>query len=121
VEADGRLVEEEDARLGHQGSRDLQAPALAAAVALDSAVEDVGEAEQVAELVDPRAGDLLADGPQVGVELEVRPAREAPVDHRLLEDHAADAAGLQRLLDDVVAGEHGTAGRWPDRRSEHPD
>ena len=32
VEPDGRLVEEEDARLGDEGARDLEPPPLAAAV-----------------------------------------------------------------------------------------
>ena len=52
VEPDGRLVEEQHARVGDQRARDLQAAALAAAVGADRPVEQLAEPERVGELVD---------------------------------------------------------------------
>ena len=64
VQADGRLVEEEDARPGHQRPRDLEPPPLAAAVAADRAVEDVREPERVGELVDARGARAVGRRPR---------------------------------------------------------
>ena len=48
-------------------------------------------------------------------------AREAPIDHRLLEDDAAGAPGGQRVAAHIQAVEPGGAARRPDRRRQHPD
>jgi hypothetical protein len=46
------------------------------------------------------------------VEFQILSAGERAVDDRLLEDHAADASRLQRLLDHVIASQaSGAAGR----------
>ena len=60
VEADGRLVEEEHARPRDERTRDLQPPSLAAAVGRDRPIEQLGEPEDVGELLDARGG--LAPG-----------------------------------------------------------
>ena len=63
VEADGRLVEEEHARLGDQRAGDLQAPALAAAVGPDRAIDERRQAERLHEVGDPRVGPGRAGRP----------------------------------------------------------
>ena len=45
------------------------------------------------------------DAPEPGVNVEVAPAGEGAVNHRLLEDDAAGAAGGDRLVGDVEARE----------------
>ncbi len=53
IEADGRLVEEQDPRVGDQRARDLEPAALTAAVALDRPVDELAESERSAQLGDP--------------------------------------------------------------------
>ena len=52
IQADRRLVEEQDLRVRQQRTRDLEASALAAAVRADRSVDEVNEPERLAELAD---------------------------------------------------------------------
>ncbi len=61
------------------------------------------------------------DAPEGGVDLEVPPAGQRAVDHRLLEDDAAHPAGGERLLRHVETREPGAAGCRLDRRRQHAD
>ena len=97
VQADRRLVEEQDLRVRQQRTRDLEASALAAAVGVDRAVDELAEPERRAELADASVGVLVIETPQAGVHGEVPPAGQRAVDGRLLEDDRADAAGLARV------------------------
>ena len=69
------------------------------------------DAQRGGELVDARGSHPRVDAPELRVELEVRAAREAAVHDGLLEDDAAHAAGVERVPDDIVAGEQGGAAR----------
>ena len=71
IKADGRLVEEQHARLGDEGARDLQAPALAAAVAADGPVDELRQPERLDELGDARVALGPRHAPQARVQLEV--------------------------------------------------
>ena len=55
------------------------------------------------------------------MEVEVASAGEGAVDHRLLEDDAADPAGGERLRADVEAGQPGGPAGRPDGGRQHPD
>jgi hypothetical protein len=55
------------------------------------------------------------------VQLEVPAAAQRSVDHRLLEDDAADGPGRERFGDDVVPREACRSARRDDRRGQHPD
>src|SRR5205085_4616514 len=121
VEADGRLVQEEDLGSRHQGAGDLQAPTLPAAVRLHWPVEDVAELERLREVVDARPGNGPVDAPQTNVDLQVPPARQRAVDDGLLEDHTADRPRPERLGGHVEAADDGRAPRRAHRRREDAD
>ena len=70
------------------------------------------DAQRIGELGDARGARPWVDAPELRVELEVRAAGEAAVHDGLLEDDAAHAAGVQRALDDVVAGEQRRCRSW---------
>src|SRR6476659_9388828 len=121
VEADRGLVEEQHLGLGDERAGDLKPAALAAAVACDRPVEEVGEAERLGELADAAAGRGGVDPPEAGVDVEVAPAGERAVDGGVLEDDAADAAGSEWLARDVEAGDVSAAAGRCDGGREHAD
>src|SRR5262249_1641370 len=121
VEADRRLVKEEHARMRDQGAGDLEPPALTAAVAAGRSLDQLGEAERAGELVDPPGRPAGLPSPEAGMDLEVPGAAERAVDHRLLEDDAADSPGGDRLPRHVEARQPGAPGGRLDRRRQHPD
>jgi hypothetical protein len=86
IEADDRLVEEQDARARHKRAGDLEAPSLAFAVRADEAFHQLAETESRRDLVDPPGALSRVDAPQAGVELEVPTAGQGAVDDRILED-----------------------------------
>src|SRR5437773_2022389 len=92
VEANGRLVEEQHLWHRDQRAGDLETASLAAAVALNLAIEDLDESERLAQLPDAGRGCGDLHAPQLGVKLEVGATGQAAVDDRLVEDNAADAA-----------------------------
>src|SRR2546429_587472 len=73
IEADSRLVEEQDLRVGEQRPRQLQPPPLPPAVARHRSVDDLAETEGVDDLVEPGPGLRGLDAPQPGVDLEGAP------------------------------------------------
>ena len=118
VEADGRLVEEQDNRLRDERAGDLEPAALTPAVAADGTVDQLRETERFGQLTDPTSG---ARAPKPRVELEILVSREGPIDDRLLEYDAADAAREQRVAGDVVAADRRSSRGRDDRRGEHSD
>src|ERR671935_790555 len=118
VESHRRLVEEQHTRVGDESARDLESAPLAAAERGDGTFDEIGQAEDRDEFVDVCA---FVDAPQAGVELEVAATRQRAVDDRVLEDDAADGAGLPRLRGDVETGQLRRAAGRCDRRGEHPD
>ena len=121
VEPHGRLVQEQHLRLGHERPGDLEAPALAAAIAGHGPIDQLGDPQHTRELVYPPRGACRVHSPQPGVQLEVLAAAQRAVDHGLLKDHAADTARLKRLPGHVIAGEPRSAARGGDRGGQHPD
>src|SRR5262249_16947516 len=113
--------EEQHARPRYERAGDLQPAPFAAAVAPGGPVEHLGDAERLRDLVDPLCGFARVDAPEPGVEVEVAPAAQRPVDPRLLEGAAADAARGGRCRDDVEASEPRRPGGWDDGRRQHPD
>src|SRR5438034_1662561 len=61
IQADSRLVEEEDARARNESARQLETSALAAAVGGNRAVDECAESERRHDLVDAMAGLALLD------------------------------------------------------------
>src|SRR6266508_1832726 len=104
VEADGRLVEKEDGGIGDERAPDLEPATLPAAVAGNGAVQDVHDVERRRDLADPRRGPVGRDAPKAGVQVEIAPAGEGPVDDRILEDDAGDLPRGDRLFRNVEAG-----------------
>src|SRR5438445_543978 len=94
-------------------------------VAGGAVVQRHGEAgaddERGRGLGDASSGVRRLDTPEPGVDVEVAPAAERPVDNRVLEDDAADATSLERLAHDVEAAEAGGAAGGGDRGREHAD
>jgi len=121
VEPHRRLVEEQHARLRDERARQLEPPALAAAVAADRAVDQLREAERVDEVADAARGRARLDSPEAGVQVEMAPAGQGAVDHRLLEDDAADAPCRQRFPHDVEAADARRPAARRDRRRQHAD
>src|SRR5437016_7562068 len=86
VEPDRRLVEEQHARFRDERACDLEAAALAAAVAADGAIEELVERQHACELIDPRRSLARRHAPEARMQLEIATARERAVDDGLLED-----------------------------------
>src|SRR5439155_26061882 len=61
------------------------------------------------------------DPPEARVQLEVRAARQGPVDNRLLEDHAADPTRREWALGDIEAADQRRSAARTDRGRQHPD
>ena len=121
IEAHGRLVEEEDVGLGDQRAGDLEPAPLAAAEALDRAVEEAVEAQRRRELADSLRGHGAIDAPEAGVDVEVAQPAERAVHHRVLEDDAARLARRERFTRDVEARDARASGARHDRRRQHAD
>ena len=104
VDADARLVEEEDLGLVQQAARDVQPLPHAARVALDPLPLAPVELHQLEELTDP--GALLAGGHgvELGEVLQVVQRREPLVEPAVAAEDVADLlAHRSRVGDDVVA------------------
>src|SRR5207302_11312206 len=115
------LVEEEDPRLRDERAGDLEPPPLAAAVAADGTVEQLGHPEGLRELGDALPSRPRLDPPETSVEIEVRAAGQRPVHDRLLKDDAADLSCGERLLGDVEAADPRRSAGRADRRRQHAD
>ena len=104
VESGRRLVEQEQARLGHQGASELDQAGPSEAERLDGAVGDVGEAEQLQGRV--RASELVGGRT------------------RAVEEVLPEAPGAQaRPLGDqeVIADGHATEELDPLERAAEPE
>src|SRR5205807_9837340 len=111
VEADRRLVEEEDGRVVQEPARDMEPLPHAARIALDALVLAAAEPDEVEELGD--AALLLAGrhAVELGEVAEVVERGEPLVDPAVpAEDVADPPAHLARVLDDVEA-EHARLAR----------
>ncbi len=105
-----------------RGTSDLEPPALAPAIAVDRPVDQLRQTDRCDQLVDPCVGRRRRHAPQPGVQLQVCPAAQRPVDDGVLEHHAAHAPGEERLGRHVIAGQaraprggHHGGGQHPDR------
>src|SRR5919197_1549542 len=121
VEANRRLVEEQDAGMRYERPRDLEPAALAAAVTGDGPADQLAEPERMGEVVDPRLRLSRLDTPQARVQLEVLATGERLVHDRVLEDDTAQRAGREWLGGNIEAGEPSGAAGGHDRRREHAD
>ena len=120
VEPDGRFVEEQDLGLRAEGACDLQAPAFAAAVGVDGAVD---QSDSPSASMSSFVGAWLCAGvrPRAacgarGWRGRVRPRSTTASWKTTLDMLLAK----QRRLRHVVAGEPGRAGGRDDRRGQHP-
>ena len=121
VEAGGRLVEEEDARLVDQRRAEVEPAAHAARVGAHPPVGGVGEADAGDQRVTALLRLGLRDSVQRRLELHQLAARHQRVERGLLERDADRAPHLRRLLDHVEAGHRGATARRPQQRGQHPD
>ena len=122
VEAGGRLVEEEHARLVDERHREVEAAPHAARVGADAAVRGVGEVDALEQLVGARALP-----PRVGIPWSVACSRDqlarrssagrAPPPAAPRRSSAAPRAASR---DHVVAGDRRAARRSAQQRGEHP-
>ena len=110
VEADGRLVEEEDVRVVEHAAGDLEAAPHAAGVGADDGVAAVPEVDDAERFFDARGVLFAGHVVDVGVEAHVLVGGEAVVEGRVLEDEADGLADGVPLGGDVVAGDSGAAG-----------
>jgi hypothetical protein len=121
VEADRRLVEEEQRGSGEERPREHQTLAHPGAELLDVVVGAVGEVDDLEDLVDPPtrvAGRHVVERREV---LEVLARRELPVQASLARQHRAHSpANVARAADEVVPENGGGAGRGLEQGGEHP-
>ncbi len=119
VETGRRLVQEQDARPGHQAGGQVEAPPHAARVGLDAAVRRVGQVEPVQQLGGPPPGLPLREPAELANHDQVRAAGEALVERRVLAGEPDMATHLGRLGDDIVAGHPGDAPVGAQQRAQH--
>jgi hypothetical protein len=122
VEADRRLVEEDDLGVVEEPARDVQTLLHAARVALGALVLAALEADQFEELFDARLLDLRGHAVELCEVAQVVVAREPFVDAALAAEDVADALpDLARVLDDVVAEDAGVPRGRDQERDQHLD
>ena len=121
VEAERRLVEEEDRGAVEDAAGEVDLAAHPAGEGADRVMAAVLQFEQGQHLLDP----VPQLGPPEPVEparqLQVLLGRELAVERRLLEDEADVLAHRQRFGDDVVAVDLGAAAGRADQRRQHVD
>ncbi len=110
IEADGRFVHEEDARLVQERARELDPAAVAAAQLRGLVVRALGEPEPRQLARDARLGDRARDAVQAGMEQEIAGHRQFEIERRLLKDDAEQAQGRHRIAAHVVAHDLDAAG-----------
>ena len=103
VEADGRLVEDQEPRLVQQRARDLDAPHLAAGEVAHLVVRAVGKRDPRQHLVGAGARRARPDAVQRGVIGEVLRDREIEIERARLEHDAELAQRRARLALHVMA------------------
>jgi hypothetical protein len=121
VQADRRLVEEQDPRRVQQPARDLEATLHAAREGRHSAAPALPEADHLEDLAHPVGDRRARDAVQLGVQAQVLLRGEVAVERRVLEDEADVPAHLVALGRDVVAGDGGAAAGRPHEGAQHAD
>ena len=119
VEADGRLVEEEDVRVVHESAHKVDAPPHASGVRADPLSGHVRQSDQLQQLVGSSPG--LASGESVEYALkleEVPPCGEVVEPHLLHRESDAPADSLGVGVD-VVPGHGDHAGGLSEQRGEY--
>ncbi len=101
VEAGGGLVEEDDARRGDQGHRQVEPALHPARVGGERLARGLGQVELLEQLGDPRLGALRTEVAQPRHQQEVLLAGEQAVDRRELAGEADRGAHAVRVADDV--------------------
>jgi len=121
VQADGRLVQEQHARIVEEPPGDLKSPLHAAGEIFNEVVLAVRELDDFEHLVDPFVGQRPVEVVEIGVELEVLVCREPGVEGRVLKDDADGGPDLVGVLGTVVSRDRGGAGRCRQERAEDVD
>jgi hypothetical protein len=121
VEPGGGLVEEEDARAGHQRGSEVEASTHPARVRLEGTVGGVRQPELVEQGGDPIAHDRPAEVVEPTDHREVLAPGQVLVDRRVLAGQADERAYHRRFVDDVVAEDPGRAAVRPQDGGEDPD
>jgi hypothetical protein len=111
VQADGGFVQEQHARAVEQAAGDLQPSPHAAGEGAYERVAACRQADEIQHRVDPGGQRRAREGVQVGVEAEVLPGREVPVQRGLLEDETETAPHPPGRRPRVVPGDLDPAGR----------
>src|SRR6185436_7670336 len=103
VEADGRLVEQQQARAVQQRPRNFQAPHLAAGEVAHLAASTVGKADAPQHLAAACAGIASGDAVQGGVIQQVLRHREVEIERAGLKHHPEQPQCFARCPRDVMA------------------
>ena len=120
VEAGGRLVEEEDARLVDQRRGKVEAPLHPARVGADPAVGGGGEVDPLQQVIGAPAALRGGDALQRRLQADQLAAGHQRVERRFLEGDADRPAHRPRFLDHVVPGDGGAPAGWQQQRRQHP-
>src|SRR5712664_1816056 len=110
VEADRRLVKQQQARAMQQGARDFQPPHLAAREIAHLAAGAVGKADARQHFTGAQARLAPIDAVQGGVIQQVLRDREIEVERARLEHHAQQPQRFAGLTADVVAEDADASG-----------
>ena len=101
VEAEGRLVEEDDWRMVQKPPRNLEPSLHPPGESLDEGVLALLQVDECEKLLDPVRADRLRHPVQPCMQLEVLSGGERGVNRRLLEDNPARCADFGRLSGNV--------------------
>jgi len=121
VDADGRLVHEQQLGFVEQPGGDIDAPLHAAGVGLDLVLGPVAEADGLQHFVDAPRQLLAAHVVEAAPELQILPGSERVVEGDFLRHDADGPAHAQRVGEDGVAGNLGRAAGRLDEATEHVD
>ncbi len=121
VEPGRGLVEEQDGRLGDQGSGEVEAPAHAARVGLDRAVGGFVELEAVEQLVAARLGLPPTRAVEAADHGQVLEPGQVLVDGGVLAGESDLVAQSDGIADDVEADDRSAPGVGLQQRGQDPD
>ncbi|SUB69170.1 Uncharacterised protein [Pluralibacter gergoviae] len=135
VEVGERLIEQEDARLGHQRAADSDALALTAGERFRLAVQQVRQLQHFRHLIHPLLDKIFFRPGQLEAKRHIFRHRQVRIEGVGLKHHADAALGGRRVVHPLTAyqqlaagyrlqpGDHPqqrrfTAARWPDKHHE---
>ena len=121
VEAEGRLVEEDDLRRVQEAARDLEPPSHAAGELLHQRVAAIPELEEPQQPLAALEPDLAGHVVEQRVHLHVLPRGQVAVEARILEDDAELRPGGVRVRRRIQPVEPHRAARRPEQRRHHLD